>query len=137
MKSLLKNFRKKTKSTIKEQIAIIVRKRDEKTSRRDRHDIKKSRKNRQNIKENRKKHDIQKIKKEHDFKWLWNRKFYKSESRISFLALDRETKRHRHRNTKTISNNRHRINKIIFFDRWNRWNHRQIKQTKTTNFITN
>ena len=42
----LKNFRKKTKSKDKKRVAIIVRKRDEKTSRRNRLDIKKSRKNR-------------------------------------------------------------------------------------------
>ena len=54
-----------------------------------------------------------------------------------FFVLDRKTKKHKHRNTETINNNRYSINKIISFDRWYRWDHRRIKQCKTTNSITN
>ena len=73
--------------------------------------------------------------KKNDIRWFWNRKSHESESRIFFI-LDRETKRHKHRNTEKISNNRHSISKIIFFDRWYRWNHRRIKLSRTTNFNT-
>ena len=51
--------------------------------------------------------------------------------------FDRKTKKYKHRNTETINNDCHSINKIIFFDRWYRWDHRRIKQTKTTNFNIN
>ena len=44
-------------------------------------------------------------------------KDFEIENRISFLFLDKKTKKHRHRNTETISNDRHSISKIIFFDR--------------------
>ena len=53
MRSFLKNFLKKTKSTNKKRIAIIARKRSEKTNR----------KRRQSIKESRRKNDIKKIRK--------------------------------------------------------------------------
>ena len=127
VKFLLKNFRKKTKSKNKKRIAIIVQKRNEKTNRKKR-DTQKNRRNRQSIKKNRKN------RKENDIKWFWNRKFHEIESKISLFFFDRETKKHRHRNTETINNDRYRINKIIFFDKWYRWDHRRIKQTKMTNF---
>ena len=53
VRSLLRNFRKKTRSRNRERIAIIVRERNEKASRK-RHDTQKSRKNRQSIKKSRK-----------------------------------------------------------------------------------
>ena len=132
VKSFLKNFRKKTKSKDKKRIAIIVRKRNEKTK--EKYDIQKNRKNRQSIKK------IRKIRKENNIIWFWNREFHEIKNRISFFFFDEKTKkhehRHKHRNTETINNNRHSINKIIFFDRWYRWVHRRIKQTRTTNFKT-
>ena len=131
----LKNFRKKTKSTNRERIAIIVRKRNKETSRRRRQSTQKSRKE-NDIRKSQKKDDIRNNRKENDIKWFWNRKSHESESRISFFAFDKETKRHKHRNTETINNNRHSINKIISFDKWYRWDHRRIEQSRTTKFNT-
>ena len=135
---LLRNFRKESKSKNKKRVAITVRKRDKETSERDRLDIKKSRKNRKknDLKKSREKENIKRNRKKNSIRWFWNRKSHEIESRISSLALDRETKRHRHRDIETISNDCHSISKIIFFDRWYRWDHRRIKQTKTTNFNT-
>ena len=148
VKFFLRNFRKKTKSTNRRRIAITARKRNEKTSRKDRLDIKRSRKIKQSIKESRKnrkkndirksrkKDDIRKNRKENDIRWSWNREFHEIENRISLFFLDEKTKRHKHRNTETINNNRHKINKIIFFDKWYRWDYWRIKQSRTTNFNT-
>ena len=133
VKSFLRNFRKKTKSKDKKRIAIIVRKRNEKTKKR--YDIQKNRRNKQSIKMNRRN------RKKNNIIRFWNRKFHEIKRRISFFSFDEKTKRHEHRhrqrNTETINNDRHSINKIIFFDKWYRWNHRRIKQTKTTNFNIN
>ena len=133
VKSLLRNFRKETKSKNKKRIAITVRKRDEKTK--ERYDIQKNRRNKQSIKMNRRN------RKKNNIIRFWNRKFHEIKRRISFFSFDEKTKKHEHRhrqrNTETINNDRHSINKIIFFDRWYRWNHRRIKQTRTTNFNTN
>ena len=78
----LRDFRKKTKSTNKERIAIIVRRRNKKTSRKSRHDIKKSRRE----------HDIRKFSKKDDIRWFWNRKSQRSENRIFFLLLTERRK---------------------------------------------
>ena len=132
VKFFLRNFRKKTKSKNRKRIAITVRKRNEKTK--ERYDVQKNRKNRQSIKKNRKN------RKKNSIIWFWNRESYEIKNRISLLSFDETTKKHehqhRHRNTETINNDRYSINKIIFFDRWYRWDHRRIKQTKTTNFNT-
>ena len=133
VKFFLKNFRKKTKSKSKKRIAIIARKRNEKTKKR--YDIQKNRKNKQSIKKNRRN------RKKNSIIWSWDREFHEIKDRISLFSLDEKTKkhehRHKHRNIETINNDRHSINKIIFFDKWYRWNHRRIKQTRTTNFNTN
>ena len=150
VKIFLKNFRKKTKWKDKESIAITARKRNEKTSERDRFDIKKSRKSREkyDIQKNRKnRQSIKKSRKnwkKDSIIWSWDREFHEIEDRISLLSFDRETNKHRHRHkhwhkhrdTEAINNDRHNISKIIFFDRWYRWDHRRIKQTRTTNFNT-
>ena len=73
--------------------------------------------------------------------WYWDRKSHEIKDRNSFFSFDKKTKKHRHRfkhrNTETINNDYYSISKIIFFDKWYRWNHRRIKQTKMTNFNTN
>ena len=70
MRLLLKDFRKKTRSTNRERAAITARRRNEKTSRKDRIEIKKSRRSR-------KKNDIKKSRKENDIRE--NQKKTKSE----------------------------------------------------------
>ena len=119
VKSFLKNFRKKTKSKDEKRIAIIFRKRNEKTK---------------------KKRDIQKNRRKNIIR-SWNRRFHEIKCEISFFFFREKTKKHEHRhrqrNTETINNDRHSISKIIFFDKWYRWVHRRIKQTRTTNFNTN
>ena len=118
VKFLLRNFRKKTKSKSERRVAIIFRKRDEKT------------KKRRDIQKNRRKNII----------WSWDRRSHEIKCEISFFSFREKTKRHEHRhrqrNTETINNDRHSINKIISFDRWYRWVHRRIRKTKTTNFNT-
>ena len=120
VKFLLRNFRKETKSKNEKRIAIIVRKRDEKTK--ERHDIQRNRRNKQSI-----------IR-------FWNRKSHEIKRRIFLFSFDEKTKKHKHRhkqrNIETINNDRHSINKIISFDKWYRWIHRRIKRTRTTNFNT-
>ena len=144
VKLFLKNFRKKNEideqKTNRDNRLKAKRKSESKKTRHSKESKKqtkhqkKSKKN--DIKKSRRKDDIKKSRKKNDIKWSWNRKSHEIESRISLFAFDRETKRHKHRNIETINNHRHSINKIIFFDRWYRWNHRRIKQTKTTNFNT-
>ena len=111
VESLLRNFRKKTKSKSRER-------KDEKT------------KEKRDIQRDRRKSIIR----------SWNRRFHEIKCEISFFSFREKTKRHEHRHrqrdTETINNDRHSINKIIFFDRWYRWVHRRIKQMKTTNFKT-
>ena len=118
VKFFLKNFRKETKSKSRKRIAMTVRKRNEKT------------KKKRDTQRNRRKNII----------WFWNRRFHEIKCEISFFSFREKTKKHEHRhrqrNTETINNDRHSINKIIFFDKWYRWVHRRIKQTKTTNFKT-
>ena len=105
-----------------------------KNEKKKKYDIQKDRKHRQN-KMNRRN------RKENNVIRSWNRKFHEIKRRISFFSFDEKTKKHEHRHkqrsTETINNDRHSISKIIFFDRWYRWIHRRIKQTRTTNFNTN
>ena len=115
----LRNFRKKTKSKNERRIAIIFERRNEKTK---------------------KKRDTQKNRRKSIVRF-WNRRFHEIKCEISFFFFREKAKRHEHkhrqRNTETINNDFHSISKIISFDKWYRWVHRRIKQTRTTNFNIN
>ena len=95
-------FSKKSKIDEQKKITIIARKRFEKTKRKN---------------ETKKQTRHQKKSKKTRHQMNLKSKTRQKRKQNFFFALDKETKKHRHRNIETINNNRHKINKIIFFDK--------------------